>query len=208
MITKLQKKQRLLILKFGGKFKKKFNKCSYKGGKKYFEVNNYLYKKVIFEFCKIFYLLRKAIYYFIFKFHKTPNIRNFFMIKNYAIHNKFSFLKYLFYNISWSSIIAFQYGKLLESHLELMRRKFKQNLGKYVLIELCVKPYKILLKRPNQVRMGGGKANKFWKIIYPVYPGLELIRIKGSLFKYVFSLFKTFKNKLPFDIRCVLINRF
>jgi len=49
---------------------------------------------------------------------------------------------------------------MLSSHLEIIRRKFRQNLDKSILIELYIKPYKILLKRPSQVRMGGGKASK------------------------------------------------
>lgn len=49
---------------------------------------------------------------------------------------------------------------MLSSHLEIIRRKFRQNLHKNILIELNIKPYKILLKRPLQVRMGGGKAAK------------------------------------------------
>jgi len=69
-------------------------------------------------------------------------------------------IRFFFFFFKITCIMTVSYGKMLGSHLEILRRKFRQNLHKDIKIELYIKPYKILLKRPSQVRMGGGKAAK------------------------------------------------
>lgn len=96
---------------------------------------------------------------------------------------------------------------MLNSHLEIIRRKFRQNLSKEILLELYIKPYKILLKRPSQVRMGGGKAGKIQKIIYPVYPGLVILKISGGIFKLIKKLFFELRFKIPFKLNCIYLSR-
>lgn len=93
------------------------------------------------------------------KYNKLKLNRRFFFGKEKRM--KMIFLKYFFFCFSFTSIIVSSYGKMIPSHLEILRRKFRQNLDKNVLIELWIKPYKVLLKRPSQIRMGSGKASKF-----------------------------------------------
>lgn len=217
------------------KFKKSFNKVSYKGYK-FFEINNFIYIKLLKnmnyfsddlkqKLLITIYLKRKKMknsrnflfqFQILFQRNKFEVLNNSLLLhinkfkqkNNFFQKNFLNFHQYIYFYINQIYIISNSYGKMLESHLEILRRKFKQNLGKLVKIELCVKPYKIILKRPAQVRMGGGKAAKFQKLIYPVYPGLIILKLIGCLYKSVLFYFNQIQNKIPFKLCCINLNRF
>lgn len=201
--------------------KKSFNKVSYKGKKNY-EINNFLYKKILFPVTydnkKVHRLIKRKLFRFNFlrnyRYYKIwilksisyVDVMDKYMLKNFL--EKIFLLKYLFFCYAWTGIFALQYGKMLDNHLEIIRRRIRQNVHNDSLIDLCIRPYKILLKRPNQIRMGRGKGSKVWKIIYPIYPGLEIVRVKGNSFVYINSLIKYIKIKIPFKITCVCLSLF
>lgn len=185
--------------------RKSFNKVSYKG-KKNFVITNRLFKQLLTNILRLSQLQRRTIRRRIYKkYNRVKLNRRFFFGREKR--KKMIFIKYFFFCFSFAYINTKSYGKMLFSHLEILRRKFRQNLDKNILIELYLKPYKILLKRPSQIRMGSGKASKFWKIIYPIYPGLIILKIFGGGFLKIKKLFSEVCIKIPFKLNCAFLSR-
>lgn len=91
----------------------------------------------------------------------------------------------------------------------MIRRLARKLFGKNVFVRVLVKAYKVLLRRTNLVRMGGGKGIKIYKTIFPVVPGTSLIEFRGlssSLFVYRFVNILMKKFSLP--LKVVFYNRF
>lgn len=185
--------------------KKSFNKVRYKG-KKQFNLTNKLFKQLITSLMRLSFRQRRMFKQNIYKKLNRFKLNRRFFFGN-LLRKNIKIIKYFFFFFSCTQLIINSYGKMLSSHLEIIRRKFRQNLNKEILIEIYIKPYKILLKRPSQVRMGGGKAAKIQKIIYPIYPGLILLKISGGGLKKIKKLFYEVCFKLPFKLTCICLSR-
>jgi ribosomal protein L16/L10AE len=128
------------------------------------------------------------------------NIKDFnFYIKDplFLFFNKFSFLQ----------LTSLVYYKLTDYHIELIRRLAKKIFGKRVYINILIKATFIILKRTNQVRMGGGKGSKFFAKIYFIYPGCNIIEVRGVSSRLVNVFNLKLKKKMSFKFNLNLLNR-
>lgn len=103
-------------------------------------------------------------------------------------------------------LISTSFGKCTDFHLETVRRLLKKRFSKKALIFKRVHPYKTLLKRTNEVRMGGGKGAKIDSIVYPVYPGCILFEVRGVTGRLSKSILTYASSKLPFQTKTVYLD--
>jgi large subunit ribosomal protein L16 len=103
-------------------------------------------------------------------------------------------------------LISTDFGKCTDSHLETVRRLLKKRFSKKALIFKRIHPYKTLLRRTNEVRMGGGKGSKISSVVYPVYPGCILFEVRGVTGRLAESIFKYVSTKLPFQTKFVYLD--
>jgi ribosomal protein L16/L10AE len=136
------------------------------------------------------------------------NMRKFFL-KQYLLEKKFEFNYYskFFYRFNFISFISLDYYKLTDYQLELIRRLVRKTFGKRVFIKLLINITFIILRRTNQIRMGGGKGNKFFKKVYFLYPGCSFLEVRGVRAHLILILFKKLKKKLPFLFKILILNR-
>jgi ribosomal protein L16/L10AE len=113
----------------------------------------------------------------------------------------FAFKKYT------SAIFVSQgFGKLCDFHMEMLRKSIKKFLSKKSFIFLRLRPYKVMLKRASQIRMGGGKASKIDKVYYPVFPGCVVFELKGVSYSNCFNALSTLTSKLPIKLKVFFCN--
>lgn len=185
------------------KWKKSFFKTR-ESGKNFFFINTKSYKNL---FNKISFSKKKTRQFYIRKLNKNmlfKDYKNNFLSKIKLLENP---LNYIFKKYTVSIIVSQTYGKIADFHLEMIRKTIKNFISKKSLIFLRLKPYLIMLKRSAQVRMGGGKASKIFKVFYPVVPGSVLFEVYGVSYSSSFNYFKVLLSKLPIKIKLIFLNR-
>jgi ribosomal protein L16/L10AE len=116
-------------------------------------------------------------------------------------------LFYFFNKFAFLVITSLVYYKLTDYHIELIRRLLKKVFGKRIFINPLIKATFVILKRANQVRMGGGKGSKFSQRIYFIYPGCSIFEVRGVSFRLISIFNKKLKKKLGFTFKLNLLNR-
>jgi ribosomal protein L16/L10AE len=135
------------------------------------------------------------------------HLSNFFFDFNVSKLVKLDPLFNIFKRYAYFNFISQEYYNLTDYHLELLRRYLRKKLGKKVFIFCNLKPYLIVLKRPNQIRMGGGKGAKYSKLIYPLYPGCVFLKIRGCSIKFIKIAYKRLLKKMSFFFKLVNVSR-
>lgn len=178
--------------------KKNFNKVRFVRKKFYEVVFDLHYSKLSGFFSKSPKKTRRFVSWRLFK-------KGYEIMPRSAIGNGFvNVFKYYTY----PCLVAQEYGKITDYHLETLRRILKKGSSKRSFIVKRVYPYMRLLKRTNQVRMGGGKGSKFDKFVYPVYPGSVLVDIRGIHKGSVRRIMDYAKTKLSFKVKLVFLDRY
>lgn len=117
-------------------------------------------------------------------------------------------LKFFFFRFQYPVLRSLSFFNLTDYHIELIRRMARRMFGKRVFIRVLVEAYKTLLRRTNQVRMGGGKGAKLFKKIYPLVPGSSIIEIRGyGSYHMLVNFFNALSKKFAFKMKLVLYNR-
>lgn len=116
-------------------------------------------------------------------------------------------LFYFFRKFNYLMLTSLSYYKLTDYHLELIRRLARKIFGKRVYINLLIKANFVILKRTNQARMGGGKGSKFSSNIYFIYPGCNILEVRGVPYSLMCVFNKKLKKKMAFDFKINLLNR-
>lgn len=183
---------------------KQHNKVKY-SGKRFEVVNaNSFYSS---QFLNFFKNKRKNNDYFFRRFKKSGFLTEFYKVREiYNVDNNNFNFSAVFREYRIPCLIATSFGKCTDSHLETVRRLLKKRFSKRALIFKRIHPYKTLLKRTNEVRMGGGKGSKVDKVIYPVYPGCILFEVRGVTGRLAKSIFKYVSSKLPFQTKFVYLD--
>lgn len=184
------------------KWKKSFFKVK-ESGKKYFFINIFNYSKI---YNKISFSRKKTRQYYIRNLNKKMLFKNYKDNFDSNLNLKKNPLFFLFKNYTVSMVLAQEYGKITDFHLEMIRKTIKNYISKKSLIFLRLKPYLVMLKRSAQVRMGGGKASKISKIFYPVYPGCVIFEVYGVNYSSSFNYFNSLLSKLPVKIKLIFLN--
>lgn len=197
----------MTFVRTSNKIIKHHNKKSYLG-KKFLLVNNFFFKKLLYNMEHISLKSRKWVFRKLAKKRLVLNYRSLFI----NLQNTFNFseqdpLSKIFFKFEFFNLVSLSYYKLTDFHLELMRRLARKIFGKKIFINILVKADFNILRRPNQVRMGGGKGSKFDKKIYFIYPGCSIIQVRGITKKYIFLFYKKLKKKMPFLFKIVFLNR-
>lgn len=104
-------------------------------------------------------------------------------------------------------IVSLDYYFLTDYQLELMRRIARKTFGKRAFLKLFIIANKNILKRSNNVRMGGGKGIKLKKKVYCLVPGSRILELRGVNVRLVKIFKKKLKNKMSFSFRVVKVNR-
>lgn len=190
------------------KIVKRHNKVRF-CGKKNFYIGLSFYKYLLYVFMflnkkrkrKFLKLLRK--YTFFFK--RRALYRNKLLIifsKNFI-----NFYKKFFFYFTFGCLISLSYYNITDYQIELMRRLAKKCFGKKIILNMCIQAMTILVKRTNQIRMGGGKGNKFFKRVYFLYPGCIFIIIYGVTVRSLIGFYKKLGKKLSFIFKYCCFNR-
>jgi len=202
MLGKRFKKGFISALKIKN-WKKQFSKIKLIG-KKFFFIN---LKTHIFNIKKLSFIKFKTRQYYLQHLNKKYLYKNFKKILYKKNKLSLNPLYFLFKSYTISLIVSMNYGKIMDFHLEMIRKTIKNFLSKKSLIFLRLKPYLIMLKRSAQVRMGGGKASKISNIYYPVVPGSIIFEIYGVTYKASFNAFNSLNSKLPVSIKLFFVNK-
>lgn len=189
------------------KIKKSHNKIRFYG-KQIFYINYDFFKKLIIKYENIQFKRRR-------KFRqKVKNKLLFLKLRVINFIKKFNFntnilclFDKLLYRYITCFLISLVYYKITDYQLELIRRIAKRIFGKKSFIKLLIKAQFILIKRTNQIRMGGGKGNKLFKIIYPLYPGCIFFESRGIRYKIALNFYKLLKKKISFKCKLLCFNR-
>lgn len=113
----------------------------------------------------------------------------------------FAFKKY-----TSAFFVSQEFGKLCDFHMEMLRKSVKKFLSKKASIFLRLRPYKVMLKRASQIRMGGGKASRIDKVYYPVFPGCVVFELKGVSYSNCFNALVALSSKLPVKLKIFFCN--
>jgi ribosomal protein L16/L10AE len=114
----------------------------------------------------------------------------------------------IFKYYGYACLVAQQYGKLTDYHLETLRRSIKKAVSKRCFIFRRAFPYMRLLKRVSLIRMGGGKGSRFDKVVYPVYPGCVILDVRGGRRRLLRDILLNISTKLPFKTKVVFLDNF
>src|SRR5690606_4359342 len=112
-----------------------------------------------------------------------------------------------FFRFVYPLMISLCYYKITENQIELIRRLARKMFGKRCFIKILIVASVNILKRPNQMRMGGGKGSKFSKKIYFLYPGAFIFELRGVLNRNLKRFNLKLSKKIPFAYNIVLLNR-
>lgn len=189
------------------KILKKYTKFTSKG-KQNIEISNNFYDKILYKIEMSPKKLRKWIYNRLAKYKLVKNNRSLFVeeYKNINIED-FDPLKKIFYRYNYCVFMSQSYYKLTDYQLELFRRVLRQKCGKQIVIDLKIQNFYNVLRRPNQMRMGGGKGSKFYKKVFFIYPGFIFIELRIVRKKKLLEAYKYLVRKVPFDFKVLFLNR-
>jgi len=148
-------------------------------------------------FIKIRSLYRINSFYQVYNSNNNNNI----IYKNIFLYNKYMYIYQLFV------FISLEYYKITDYQIELIRRAARRCFGKKSTIYIYVYAQFKLVKRTNQIRMGGGKGNKLFKVIYPLYPGCIFFGFYGVRFINLKSFYIKIRKKLPFVFKYSCLTR-
>lgn len=202
--------------------KKNFTKFAFVG-KRYLLVNWKFYLSLLINLENISKKIRKTLFRRLAKKRLVVNYRNFLLLKIQELdagvdYNNFQSIKPLeqnniesvdrfFFRFVYPLMISLCYYKITENQIELIRRLARKMFGKRCFIKILIVASVNILKRPNQMRMGGGKGSKFSKKIYFLYPGAFVFELRG-VFKRDLKRFNVkLSKKIPFMYNIVLLNR-
>lgn len=197
----------MAFVRSSNKIIKNHNKKSYLG-KKFYLVNSFFFKKLLYNMEHISLKSRKWLFRKLAKKRLVLNYRSLF-IKNNNLNVLVDQdpLSKIFFKFEFFNMVSLSYFKLTDYHIELIRRLARKLFGKKIFINMLIKADFNILRRPNQVRMGGGKGSKFDKKIYFIYPGCSIIQVRGVTKKYIFLFYKKLKKKMPFLFKIIFLNR-
>jgi len=181
---------------------KQHNKVRFKG-KRFVSINsNSFYRS---QFLNFFKNKKKNNEFFLKKFKKLG-----FLVDTARVGEActvgFHELPVVFRTYRVPCLVSVDFGKCTDSHLETVRRLLKKRFSKRALIIKRIRPYKTLLRRTNEVRMGGGKGAKVNGVIYPVYPGCIMFEVRGVTGRLAESIFTYVSSKLPFRTKFVYLD--
>lgn len=185
---------------------KTHNKLKYLG-KKYFLINQHFINILFYKIEHISIKSRKWVFNRLAKKRLVLNYRSLFNKQKVINLNSLDPIKKIFFKLEFCSLISLDYYHLTDFHIELIRRLAKKIFGKRVFIVVNISATKNILRRANQVRMGGGKGSKFFKKIYFIYPGCNILEIRGINKKFINLFFSKLKKKMPFLFKIILFNR-
>jgi ribosomal protein L16/L10AE len=187
------------------KFQKKHTKFAFKGVR-FTEINKKFFFLLYSNLENVPKKTRRWLYRRLAKKKLVLNYRrSFFDISSILFMDPF---KKIFFRFSYPVFVSLSFFKLTTYHLELIRRIIRKIAGKRVFITLFIKPCVTILRRPNQVRMGGGKGTKIDKIVYPIYPGCRLAEVRGLSGKVAKYIYTKLCKKFSFKLKMVYFNRF
>lgn len=177
-------------------------------GKNYFLINQKFFNLLFYKIEHISFKSRKWVFKRLAKKRLVLNYRSLFNKKiNLLDVNSMDPIKNVFFKLEFCSLVSLSYYQLADFHIELIRRLAKKIFGKRVFIRLNIIATKNILRRANQVRMGGGKGSKFFKKIYFIYPGCNILEVRGINKKFITLFFKKLQKKMPFLFKIFLFNR-
>lgn len=184
-------------------------------GRQFFFVNKTFFFKLFYKIENVSKKTKKWLFKRLAKKRLVLNYRYFFRLFSKAenknlIVNQLLVLNPLakfFYKFNFINLVSLSYYKSTDFHLELIRRMARKIFGKRIFINLYITANFVILRRANQVRMGGGKGTRFFKKIYFVYPGCNVLEIRGLTFKYLNLFNKKLSKKLPFFFKLCMLNR-
>ncbi len=176
--------------------------------KKHVFVDGFFFTKLFSNLESIPKKTRKWIYRRLSSFGLLDMNRSLLDIKKmqYSV-GSFDPLFYFFKRFVYPVLVCLDYSKITDYQLELIRRVLRKNSSKRSYIHLRSIPYKVILKRPNQVRMGGGKGVKFSKKVHPLVPGSVLAEVRGTSYNRFLKSYNILRKKLPFRIKFVSFDR-
>lgn len=181
-------------------------------GKKYLFVNNLFFFNLFYKIEHVSLKNKRWLFRRLAKKRLVFNYRAIFslsvggdgcLLKNH----KFDPLYKVFYKYNFSLLISLAYYKITDYHLELIRRLARKIFGKKIFLSLLIAATFNVLRRGNQVRMGGGKGSKFFKKVYFLYPGCPILEVRGISLKFLNFFQLKLKKKLPFLFKVLLLNR-
>lgn len=188
-----------LILKKG----KAFNKTYIIKHQNYFI--DLIYFNKLLLFFNVSFKIKK---WFCRRLFKKNLMLNYRLLYRYYIMKNFNPLKKVFYRYNSYLLISQDNYSITDFQLELIRRLARKIFGKHVYIKLLIFIERMLLRRTNQSRMGGGKGSKFYKKIYSLYKGCPILEIRHVLMKRMLLFNLYLKKKLGFCYCLVSLNRF
>ena len=202
--------------------KKDFTKFAFVG-KRYLLVNWKFYLNLLVNLENISKKIRKSLFRRLAKKRLVANYRNFLSLKiqemdivvdNYniksvdTIEQKYNgSVDRFFFRFVYPLMISLCYYKITENQIELIRRLARKMFGKRCFIKILIVASINILKRPNQMRMGGGKGSKFSKKVYFLYPGAFVFELRGVLNRNLKKFNTKLSKKIPFAYNIVLLNR-
>lgn len=202
--------------------KKNFTKFAFVG-KRYLLVNWKFYLSLLINLENISKKIRKSLFRRLAKKRLVVNYRNFLSLKiqemdtavDYNNLKTINTVEYVyngsvdrfFFRFVYPLMISLCYYKITENQLELIRRLARKMFGKRCFIKLLIVASVNILKRPNQMRMGGGKGSKFSKKVYFLYPGAFIFELRGVLNRNLKRFNLKLSKKIPFAYNIVLLNR-
>lgn len=93
------------------------------------------------------------------------------------------------------SLVASEAGYLTNYQLEAIRRFIRRLIKKKAKLFFCIFPNKPITKKPNEVRLGRGKANaSYWT--YHLKKGTTILEIKGTYEKQIKQILKSVCSKI------------
>jgi large subunit ribosomal protein L16 len=176
--------------------------------KKFNFVDHYFVSKLFSNMESVPKKTRKWIYRRLSSHNLLDLKRDFFTLDETSLQEKsFDPLYHFFKRFIYPAVVSLEYGFISDYHLELVRRLLRKMTSKRSYIHLRSIPYKVILKRPNQVRMGGGKGSKYSKIVHPVVPGSVIAEVRGTSFGRFIRSYNILKKKLPVKVKFVSFDR-
>lgn len=189
---------------------KSHNKKAYRGKFNFF-VDYKFFLKVIIKLEAMPRKIKKWLFRRLARRRLVVNYRFLYLyfLKNIYLVNSVIYdpLRYMFYRFAFSIIVSLNYHHLTDYQLELMRRLARKVFGKKVYIKLYIKADRVLLRRVNQIRMGGGKGSKIFKRIYFLYPGCRVMEIRSATIKGSHYFIEKVNKKFPIKFGVFFANR-
>jgi len=195
-------------LKLSNKLIKNHSKKFFRGKLNFF-INDVFFNKLFYKIEHTSKKTRKWIFRRLVRKRLVENYRSLFF--KYQVQKNMNYfidpLIRLFFKFNFVYLVSLNFYKLTDYQLELIRRLARKTFGKKIFINLHIKATFIILRRTNQIRMGGGKGAKLFKKIYFLYPGCSISEIRGITMKFLVKFDNLLKKKLFFKFKLLNLNR-